>query len=293
MGKTILSRSLVGQIDRRTVTSLVLEPFQSLDELLKTMLVDFGVVSREDIDGAAHLTRDVLMSTLGSFLDSLTRLQAGALVLIDEAQNVPVPMLADVAAMLSGGPAGRMLQLVLVGQPELKSVLKHGDLRPLNASVARRSELGPLHADEISGYVRHRLAIAGGDSRIGFDAAAIARLFAVSEGSPRVVNLLCDRALTRGQTAAADAIDEGLIDAAAADLDLASPRRSAGVLDSLLIPAVLVLLFLTGAAAAMYVSRDALDRTIRQWENVPLPPTGPIRRLPVPISPIPPSGAES
>ena len=96
---------------------------------------------------------------------------------------------------------------MLVGQPALTALLTHPDLRGLNASVARRIELGPLAADEISGYVMHRLSIAGAHTRIEFDEAAIARLHELSEGSPRLVNVLCDRALTRGQAASAAVID--------------------------------------------------------------------------------------
>ena len=211
MGKTTLCRSLVQEIDRRTVTSLVLEPLQSIDDLLKTMLVDFGVIAREDLAGAAHLSRERLTGTLNAFLESLVPLNASAVVFVDEAQNLPVALLGDLAALL-GGPAARVLQLVLVGQPALTALLKHADLRALNASVARRTELGPLGADEISGYVMHRLSIAGAHTRIEFNDAAIARLYELSAGSPRVVNLLCDRALTRGQAASAGVIDLGLIE---------------------------------------------------------------------------------
>jgi len=125
-------------------------------------------------------------------------------------------------------------------------------------------------------------------SRVEFADEAIARLFALSAGSPRMINLLCDAAMTRGQAASAGVIDAGLIDAAAGDLGLEPPRQRAGLLSSLLIAAGLLLLMLTGAAAALYVSRDAVSRTIRQWENMPLPPGGPVRRLTVPIATIPP-----
>ena len=288
MGKTTLCRSLVPQIDRRTVTSLVLEPLQTIDDLVKTMLVDFGVIAREDLEGAAHLSTERLTGTLNSFLESLVPLDARAVVFIDEAHNMPAALLGDVAALL-GGPAARVLQLVLVGQPALTTLLKHGGLRALNASVARRTELGPLAADEIESYVTHRLSIAGANTRVGFDEAAIARLFQLSGGSPRLVNLLCDHALTRGQAASAGVISAALIDAAAEDLDLETPGEAGpGLLGSLLIVAIFALLVLAGAAGALWMSRDAVERTIQQWENIPQPPGGPIPRLPVPLAPIPP-----
>jgi general secretion pathway protein A len=290
MGKTMLCRSLVQEIDRRTVTSLVLEPLLSIDELLKTLLVDFGVVSRDDLAAAPELTREMLTGTLTSFLASLVRLQASAVVLVDDAQNLPIPLLTALEAIIGGGgPEVRVLQLVLVGEPALTKRLKDPDLQLLNASVARRTELGPLAADEISGYVTHRLSIAGGDTRIEFDEPAITRLFEWSAGVPRVVNLLCDRAMTRGQEASAAVIDPALVDAAAADLDLDAPAGDApGVWRSLLVIAAFAALVLVGAAGALWVSRDAVNRTIRQWENIPLAPGGPVRRLPLPITPIPP-----
>jgi len=103
------------------------------------------------------------------------------------------------------------------------------------------------------------------------------------------VNLLCDRALTRGQQSSAGVIDEALIAAAAADLELDAPAGDRpGVLGSLLIVAAFVLLVLAGAAGAFWVSRDAVSRAMIQWQNIPLAPGGPVPRLPAPIAPIPP-----
>ena len=293
MGKTTLCRGLLLEFDRRTVTSLVLEPRRSLDDLVTTMLVDFGVMSRQEVAGAARVSRETLIATLNTFLESLVPLQASAVLFIDEAQNLPPALLGDLAAWLGGSAAG-VVQLVLVGQPALTALLQHADLRGLNASVARRTELGPLAAEEISGYVRHRLSIAGAHTRIEFEEDAIARLFALSGGSPRSVNLLCDRALTRGQAASAGVIDEALIEAAASDLGFGpSATGGPGLLRSLLLVAAFALLVIIGAAGAVWTSRDAVNRTIQQWLNVPFPPGGPVRRLPVPIAPIlPPAGVE-
>ena len=118
MGKTTLCRALVQDIDRRTITSLALEPLQSIDDLLKTMLVDFGVMARDDLAAASRLTTGVLTATLGSFLESLVPIHASAVMIIDEAQNLPVPLLAGLSGIMSGGgPAGRALQVVLSGSP--------------------------------------------------------------------------------------------------------------------------------------------------------------------------------
>ena len=149
--------------------------------------------------------------------------------------------------------------------------------------------LGPLGADEVSSYVTHRLSIAGANTRIEFDDGAVARLFELSAGSPRVINLLCDRAMTRGHASSAGVIDGALIDAAALDLDIEPPEADRrGSLATVALALAFVLLVLVGAAAALFVSRDAVGRAILQWQNIPNAPGGPVRRLPVPIAPIPP-----
>jgi general secretion pathway protein A len=271
------------------VTSLVLEPLQSLDDLLKTVLVDFGVVARKGLAVATAPTRELLAGALKAFLESLVPLQGNAVVFIDEAQNVPASVLGELDALCLGSPDTRVLQLVLVGQPDLISLLDTSELRTLKASIARRSELRPLAADEIAPYVAHRLSVAGAQTRIEFEDGAVARLFDLSGGSPRTVSLLCDRAMTRGHAASADVIATEFIQSAAVDLDLDVPVADRpGVLKTVLLAVAFVLLMLAGAAGALWVSRDSVNRVILQWEQAPLPPGGPVRSLPPPIAPIPP-----
>jgi len=106
---------------------------------------------------------------------------------------------------------------------------------------------------------------------------------------PRVINVLCDRAMVRGQQSSAAVIDGALVDAASADLDLEAPAgERQGLLRAVLLAALFVGLVAAGAAGALWVSRDAVSRTILQWENIPLAPGGPVRRLPVPLAPTPP-----
>jgi hypothetical protein len=94
--------------------------------------------------------------------------------------------------------------------------------------------------------------------------------------------------MMRGQQASAEVIDRAPIEAAAADLDVQPPAEGPGLLGRLLIVTVFALLVLVGAGGALWASRDAVNRTILQWEQMPLPPGGPVRRLSVPIAPIPP-----
>ncbi len=121
VGKTTLCRALIQDLDRRTVASVVSGAPQSFDDLLKMMLVSFGVMTTET-SAAAHAAQSMLMSTLDCFLESLVVLRARAVVFIDDAHKIPAAVLAELAAMRApGSPSARVLQLVLVGRPSLRS----------------------------------------------------------------------------------------------------------------------------------------------------------------------------
>ena len=165
MGKTTLCRAIVQGIDRRTVTSLVLDPLESLDDLLMTMLVDFGVMAREDLAGAAQ-PRSPADDEHAEHVPRFARpAPGGAVVVIDEAQHVPIDPCSPISSRLlvPGTPGASVLQLVLVGQPSLTARLKHPDLRGLDRE-RRRSALDTRPAGpptKSSGYVAHRLSVAG------------------------------------------------------------------------------------------------------------------------------------
>ena len=278
IGKTSLCHAVIEELDRHTLTSFLVDSFLSVDDLLETLLIDFGVLSRDDLARGSHPSTHELRVTLQSFLATLVSLQANAVVLIDEAQNLPVSVLDELRTLAEIGGGQRLLHVVLVGDPELLKLLKRRELRPLNEHVAMRSVLGPLAADELFGYVMHRLSVSGG-SRVGFGVAALARIHELSAGVPRAVNLLCDRAMARGYEASATVIDVALVDAAAADLDLSKPVVEASpALRRVFASAVFMLLMLIGAAAALWVFRDDVYRAVVQWERLPPAPSSP--RLP-------------
>lgn len=148
VGKTTLCRSLIQDRDSRTVASVVSGAPQSFDDLLKMMLVNFGVMTTET-SAAAHAAQSMLMSTLDCFLESLVVLRARAVVFIDDAHKIPAGALAELEALRAPGSASaRVLQLVLVGRPSLRSVLKRADLQGLDASIVRRMNLVPVHVHE-------------------------------------------------------------------------------------------------------------------------------------------------
>ena len=139
-----------------------------------------------------------------------------------------------------------------------------------------------------SGYVVHRLSVAGGSSRVEFDDAAVLRLHQLSGGVPRTINVVCDRALTLGCRVSARVIDAALVEAAAGELGVTPPvARSRVLLRSVAMGFALIVLGLVGAAGALWVFRDQVARTVVLWTQVPQTPGGPIAQLPVPLMPIP------
>jgi len=290
MGKTMLCRAVLDQLDRRTLTSFVLDPFASIEDILKTVLVDFGVISRADLTGGrlANASRGELTTALREFLASLVALQAFAVVIIDDAHNLAADVLDQIRTISDEEAESRLLQIVLVGQPRLLQELRRTNLRAFAQRAAVRGVLDPLEPDEVTGYVLHRLAVAGTNARVEFEDPALVRLAWLSGGVPRILNLLCDRALTLGYEASASAIDRALIDRAAEDLDISPPEsQMLRLARAAMTIAVLVVLMLAGAAAAALVFHDRFEQTLRRWEAQPSVPGQPLPRHTTPSAPPP------
>ena len=222
-GKTTLIRSVLQNLDRRTFSAFVPDPFVSREDLLKMLLVDFGVVSIADLKRGSltGASRPDLSYPLYEFLDSLVPLQAFAVLIIDEAQNLPLHLLEEIRILSDLEGREKLLQVVLVGQPELRSRLKLPEMRQADQRVSVRCELVPLGRDGVAGYLTHRLAVAGdGHGRVEFSDAAIDAVYQGSRGTPRLINLICDRALHRGHGARVGRIEPNFVWDAIADLGL-------------------------------------------------------------------------
>ncbi len=228
-GKTTLCRALLEQLDRKTFTALVLNPFICEEDLLRLILQDFGVVSRDEVKRGrlANVSKQEMIDALNDFLLSLQPLRAGALLIIDEAQNLPHQVLEQIRILSNlETDKEKLLQIVLVGQLNLKDLLRSPELRQLDQRVSIRYELKPLTGEETSAYVAHRLTIAGGGTAVSFAPKALELVHRYSGGIPRLINLLCDRALLGGFSARCNRISPDMVVAAASGLDLAMPRRS-------------------------------------------------------------------
>ena len=227
-GKTTLCRALLEKIDRRTFTALVLNPFLSEEDLLRAILQDLGVVSRAGERLASRQpSKQELVNTLHDFLLSLVPLGGRAVLIIDEAQNLPLPILEQIRILSNfETDKEKLLQIFLIGQLNLVPLLRSPELRQLDQRVSIRYQLRPLTDDEVGAYVSHRLAIANGSKGVVFAPAALRVVYDYSAGIPRLINMLCDRALLAGYTAQTTRIDEDLVITAAEGLDLKPLARS-------------------------------------------------------------------
>src|SRR5258708_21753414 len=151
-------RAVLEQSDRKTFTALVLNPFLSEDDLLRLILQEFGVVSRDEIKRGrlVGVSKQELIETLNEFLLSLQTLRAQALLIIDEAQNLPLQVLEQIRILSNlETEKDKLLQIVLVGQSNLKDLLRKPELRQLDQRVSIRYDLKPLSQDEPSASVQH------------------------------------------------------------------------------------------------------------------------------------------
>ena len=220
-GKTTLCKAVLERLDRKTFTTFVPDPFVTRDDLLKMLLLDFGVMSVDDLKGGrlAGASYTDLSYPLYDFLKSLVPLQAFAVLIIDEAQNLSPALLEEIRILSDLESPEKLLQVVLVGQLELQAKLKLPEMRQLDQRVSARCHLLPLNRDAVAGYITHRLSVAGGaEDRVHFSPNAIDAVFRVSGGTPRVVNLVCDRALHRGHLARKSTIDLEAVTQAIDDL---------------------------------------------------------------------------
>jgi general secretion pathway protein A len=229
-GKTTLCRTILEEFDPSTFTALVLNPFLSLEELLREILLGYGVVSRDALRSGrlAAATRHELIRTLHDFLLSLEPIHGSAVLIIDEAQHLSPEVLEEIRILSNLETNERkLLLIVLVGQLNLLEVLRDAKLRQLDQRISIRCLLQPLTRDGVEAYITHRLSVARGSGSVTFTTDAVDLVHRISDGVPRVINLLCDRALMASADAQTDRITEAHVQEAAGNLGLAAKAESA------------------------------------------------------------------
>jgi general secretion pathway protein A len=195
-GKTTTIRSLLAQTPKNAEVALILNPRISAPEFLLTICEELGVGVPDSAIGSVKELVDILNSYL---LRAHSKGQRVVLV-VDEAQNLAPDVLEQVRLLTNlETETQKLLQIILIGQPELRDILDRVDLRQLAQRVTGRYHLDPLSKDETASYVRHRLRVAGATNDI-FTPAALREMYRLSGGVPRLINVLSDRALLGAYT---------------------------------------------------------------------------------------------
>jgi general secretion pathway protein A len=259
-GKTTLCRALLRELPSDVQSALVLNPHLSDVELVGTILDDLGIERR----GA---TKGELMTALNQHLLAAGEEGKTVVVVLDEAQQMSVEALEQIRILSTLETATRkLLQIVLVGQPELEEKLCRRELRQLDQRIGIRCYLTPLSRKDTSRYVEHRLRIAGLAGAVPFSRAALARVYHWSGGVPRVINLLCDRALMAAFSARAREVTPAVVRTAARNLEGRGGARRRRVLAPewpllrrlAMVAGITGLAVLAGAAAASFFAERPL-----------------------------------
>ena len=216
-GKTTLCRLLLEQLPEDTKVALILNPKLSPLELLAALSEELGI----DTAGRES-SQKALVDALNSFLLDAYAQGLRVVLIVDEAQQLSVESLEQVRLLTNlETPTQKLLQIILLGQPELRVLLARPELRQLAQRITARYHLEPLDAAETEGYVRHRLEVAGLD-RMPFTRLGLTALHKRSGGIPRLINIIADRALTAGFVLEQTKLGERLVHRAA---DEALPGR--------------------------------------------------------------------
>lgn len=212
-GKTTLIRSLLQRLPENADVALILNPQLSATEFLGAILTELGIPQPADRTSLKELT-----DALNKYLLENYSKGRRTILIVDEAQNFAVAVLEQVRLLTNLETANqKLLQITLIGQPELRTMLSRVDLRQLAQRITGRYHLEPLSHDETEEYVKHRLSVAGGSGNI-FTSQACRELYRLSGGVPRIINVIADRAMLGAFTRDEHEITPRMIRRAAAEV---------------------------------------------------------------------------
>ena len=241
-GKTTVCRCLMEQIPEDVDTAYILNPKQTAQELLATACDELH------IDYPENASIKVLVDGMNDFLLASHQSSRRTVLIIDEAQNLSVDVLEQLRLLTNLETNQRkLLQIILLGQPELLKLLAKQELRQLSQRVTARFHLDALNKDEVADYIQHRLDTAGAKGSL-FPLATVKRIYAISKGIPRLINLVCDRALLGTYVQNRLQVDVATVNNAAKEIlgetkrkPLPSAALAVGLLVALLATSVLLL----------------------------------------------------
>ena len=212
-GKTTLCRALLDQLSPCFSTALIVNPVLSVDQLVKAIAMELNL----QVKG---LDRLETVAEINRFLLQQVEQGKDTVLIIDEAQNL-TPELLEQMRLLSNLETDerKLLQIILMGQPELRDRLNEHGLRQLRQRITIRYHLNPLGRHEVGRYVQHRLQVAGANGAPYFTEPALWRIYNYSKGIPRLINAICDKCLLAGYVAQRKKIDFSMVGRARRELE--------------------------------------------------------------------------
>ncbi len=213
-GKTTLIQMLLSRLDGHTRTAHLFNPKLSTRDFIKYICNDLGLKT-DDLT-----TKGDLLGLLQNFLLECYARKERVVLIIDEAQTLPPKLLEDVRLLTNlETPKSKLLQVILMGQPELDTILADQRFRQLKQRISVRYHLKPLNRQETKEYVEKRLKVAGARDCHLFEDSAVREIYRRSSGIPRLINVLCDNALVTGYVEEKRAINKGIIREVAKDME--------------------------------------------------------------------------
>ncbi len=242
-GKTTVFRCFLEQVPAHCAVAYVFNPKLTAVELLQTVCGEFGITPPADAGSVkAHV------DALNAFLLAAHAAGRQAVLVIDEAQALSPDVLEQLRLLTNLETAERkLLQIVLIGQPELRDMVARPELEQLAQRITARYHLGALSFAETRQYIQHRLAVAGPSAPLPFSAAALARIHALAGGVPRRINLLADRALLGAYAQGQPCAEKRTVEQAAREVFGRTPATLPAGLRAALVPGLAALVLLLGA----------------------------------------------
>ena len=241
-GKTTVCRCLLEQIPESCDVAYIFNPKLTVEELLSTICAEFGVTCP-----SGNTSVKVYIDCINAYLLNAHARGRHTVLIIDEAQNLSADVLEQLRLLTNLETNQRkLLQIILLGQPELAAMLARTELRQLAQRIIARYHLGPLGKQEVAAYVQHRLVVAGAE-RLLFPLALMGQLYRLSGGIPRIINVLCDRALLGTYAQSKERVDRATLKQAAREVFHNPAAQPRSMMRPLLAALLLVVL-----AAAMY-----------------------------------------
>ena len=285
-GKTTLCHCLLQQLPKNIDVALILNSKLNVLELLATICDELGIVYNQ-----SQLSLKSLIDLLNHYLLAAHANGRRTVLLIDEAQNLSLEVLEQIRLLTNLETSKtKLLRIVLVGQPELKDILKRQDLRQLNQRITAGYHLQSLELEETRSYIHHRLLVSNGQQDI-FKETAIRKIYQLSSGIPRLINILCDRALLGAYSINSTVVTPTIVKNAAKEVLVSDNKKTVHL------GAFLSLLLLVGMVTSIYfinyrpniIKQTFLTSTVKPVEQFAIPKleknTPPIEKInPLPIA---------